>query len=52
MTQLKATILCADNHCNGLISRRLLQGVLDGRAKPFFSRWLDHWKSRNQVVTQ
>lgn len=28
-----------------------LQNVLGGRPKPFFSRWLDHWKSRNQVVT-
>ncbi len=27
-----------------------LQDML-GRSKPFFSRWLDHWKSRNQVVT-
>ncbi len=22
-----------------------------GHSKPFFLRWLDHWKSRNQVVT-
>jgi CheY-like chemotaxis protein len=29
-----------------------LQDLLGGRPKPFFSRWLDHWKSRNQVVTQ
>ena len=28
-----------------------LQDLLGGRPKPFFSRWLDHWKSRNQVVT-
>lgn len=28
-----------------------LQDMLGGRPKPFFSRWLDHWKSRNQVVT-
>ena len=28
-----------------------LQNVLGERPKPFFSRWLDHWKSRNQVVT-
>ncbi len=26
-----------------------LQDML--RPKPFFFRWLDHWKSRNQVVT-
>lgn len=26
-----------------------LQGLLDDQHKPFFSRWLDHWKSRNQV---
>lgn len=27
-----------------------LQQML-GASKPFFSRWLDHWKSRNQAVT-
>lgn len=27
-----------------------LQGLLDSPHKPFFSRWLDHWKSRNQAV--
>jgi CheY-like chemotaxis protein len=27
-----------------------LQDLLGGRPKPFFSRWLDHWKSRNQVA--
>jgi CheY-like chemotaxis protein len=29
-----------------------LHDLLGGRPKTFFSRWLDHWKSRNQVVTQ
>ena len=28
-----------------------LQDLLCGQHKPFFSRWLDHWKNRNQVVT-
>jgi len=28
-----------------------LQDMLGDHHKPFFSRWLDHWKSRNQVVT-
>jgi CheY-like chemotaxis protein len=28
-----------------------LQNMLGDRPRPFFSRWLDHWKSRNQVVT-
>jgi CheY-like chemotaxis protein len=28
-----------------------LQNMLSDRRKPFFSRWLDHWKSRNQGVT-
>jgi CheY-like chemotaxis protein len=32
-----------------LLSR--LHDLLGVRSKPFFSRWLDHWKSRNQVVT-
>ena len=27
-----------------------LQEMLSDRPKPFFSRWLDHWKSRNQVT--
>ena len=26
-----------------------LQGMLGDQRKPFFSRWLDQWKSRNQV---
>jgi CheY-like chemotaxis protein len=29
-----------------------LQDLMGRRSKPFFYRWLDHWKSRNQVVTQ
>jgi CheY-like chemotaxis protein len=28
-----------------------LHEMLGPRPKPFFSRWLEHWKSRNQVVT-
>jgi CheY-like chemotaxis protein len=27
-----------------------LREMLSDRPKPFFSRWLDHWKSRNQVT--
>jgi CheY-like chemotaxis protein len=29
-----------------------LQHLLDVRPKPFFSRWLDTWKSRNEGVRQ
>ena len=29
-----------------------LRDLVEGRPKPFFYRWLDHWKSRNEVVTQ
>jgi len=29
-----------------------LQSLLSSQSKPFFYRWLDHWKNRNQVVTQ
>lgn len=29
-----------------------LQTLLDARTKPFFSRWLDSWKSRNDTVKQ
>ncbi len=28
-----------------------LKNLLSERHKPFFSRWLDHWRSRNRVVT-
>ncbi len=28
-----------------------LKDLLESPHKPFFSRWLDHWKSRNQAVT-
>src|ERR1700730_8842296 len=28
-----------------------LQDVLGSRPKTFFSRWLDHWRSRNHMVT-
>ena len=27
-----------------------LHGLLEGHHKPFFARWLDLWKSRNQVT--
>jgi len=29
-----------------------VRNLLQGRPKPFFYRWLDLWKGRNQVVTQ
>ncbi|HWI69509.1 MAG TPA: response regulator [Nitrospiraceae bacterium] len=32
---------------NILLSK--LQGLLGDQHKPFFSRWLDQWKNRNQV---
>jgi len=28
-----------------------LQNLLNDGHKPFFSRWIDHWRSRNQGVT-
>lgn len=28
----------------------MLENLLDGRNKPFFSRWLDLWRSRNEVA--
>jgi len=34
---------------NILLSR--LQHLLSDGHRPFFSRWLDHWRSRNQGVT-
>lgn len=39
--------------CKSEGSRRLvsaLQALLEERSKPFFHRWLEHWKSRNNVV--
>lgn len=29
-----------------------LQDLLESRPKRFFHRWLEHWRSRNQVVMQ
>jgi hypothetical protein len=43
------TFLSKSQPANILLST--LQDMLGDRSKPFFSRWLDHWKSRNQVVT-
>lgn len=34
---------------NDLLSS--LQNLLDDQPKAFFSRWLDHWRNRNQGVT-
>jgi len=28
-----------------------LQGLLKDQHKPFFSRWMDHWRNRNQGVS-
>jgi CheY-like chemotaxis protein len=28
----------------------MLENLLDGRNKPFFHRWLDLWRSRNEVA--
>jgi CheY-like chemotaxis protein len=27
-----------------------LQHLLNSQSRPFFSRWLDHWRDRNQAV--
>ncbi len=35
---------------NALLSA--LQNLLSIRIRPFFYRWLDHWKNQNQVVTE
>ena len=29
-----------------------LQHLLNGRSKPFFHHWLDHWRLRNEAVKQ
>ena len=29
-----------------------LQHMIDGRSKPFFDRWLDYWRDRNQGAKQ
>jgi CheY-like chemotaxis protein len=46
------TFLSKSQPPNNLLSA--LQELLGSRSKPlpFFYRWLAHWKSRNQVVTQ
>jgi CheY-like chemotaxis protein len=48
--KLKAvdTFLSKSQPPNILLST--LQGLLDNEAKPFFSRWLDMWRSRNKGV--
>ena len=41
--------------CKSEGSRRLvsaLQALLEERSKPFFHRWLQHWKNRNPAVQQ
>jgi CheY-like chemotaxis protein len=43
------TFLSKSQPPNVLLST--LNGLLEGHHKPFFLRWLDHWKSRNQGVT-
>ena len=40
--------------CKSEGTRRLISAVhdlLEVRSKPFFHRWLEHWKIRNTVVT-
>jgi len=41
------SFLTKSQPANVLLSR--LQGLLDNHHKPFFFRWLDQWKTRNQV---
>jgi CheY-like chemotaxis protein len=43
------TFLSKSQPANILLSS--LKDMLSERHKPFFSRWLAHWKSRNQGVT-
>ena len=49
-SKLKAvdTFLSKSQPPNILLST--LQSLLDSRSKPFFSRWLDHWRDRNESV--
>jgi len=42
--------LCKSEGTRRLVSA--LHDLLEVRSKPFFHRWLEHWKSRNPVVTQ
>jgi CheY-like chemotaxis protein len=51
-SKLKAvdTFLSKSQPPKVLVSR--LQGLLNVRPKPFFSRWLDTWRSRNEGVSQ
>jgi hypothetical protein len=44
------TFLSKSQSPNILLSSLLI--LLDGRPNPFFYRWFDHWKNRNQRVTQ
>jgi hypothetical protein len=51
-SKLKAvdTFLSKSQPPNILLST--LQSLLDSRSKPFFSRWLDHWRVHNEAVMQ
>jgi CheY-like chemotaxis protein len=44
------TFLTKSQPPNVLLST--LHELLGGRTKPFFHRWFDQWRSRNQVVKQ
>ena len=50
--KLKAvdTFLCKSQPSDILLSK--LHALLDSESKPFFRRWLDLWKDRNQGVRQ
>jgi len=50
--KLKAvdTFLCKSQPSDILLSK--LEALLDSESKPFFRRWLDLWKDRNQGVRQ
>jgi hypothetical protein len=51
-SKLKAMDTCLPKFQPPEILLSTLQNLLDGQSKPFFHRWLDHWKVRNEAVTQ
>jgi CheY-like chemotaxis protein len=51
-SKLKAVDSCLSKSQPSGILLSNLQNLLDNRSKPFFHRWLDLWKNRNQGAWQ
>ncbi|MFY9910070.1 MAG: response regulator [Candidatus Sulfotelmatobacter sp.] len=50
--KLKSVDTCLSKSQAPRILLSTLKDLLDGRSKPFFSRWFDQWKGRNQEIRE